>query len=187
MKNPLNAVVVFGSSRSHGNTLNAVQKVQQQLGFELPLINLADINVSEFHYEFSQQDDFPALIQQLLEYDLIILSTPVYWYSVSAKMKCFINRLSDLLIIDKPSGRCLKDKKLAVISSYSTHPEGIDGFEPPLKNTANYFGMFYLGAYFHYCGEDAEGIKASEISLKKFITHLQALIAVPTTTSYSSP
>ena len=117
MKNPINAVVVFGSARSQGNTLHAVKKVQQQLGFELPLINLADINVGEFDYEFSKQDDFALLVQQLLEYDLIILATPVYWYSVSAKMKCFINRLSDLLSIDKPTGRRLKDKKLAVISS----------------------------------------------------------------------
>ena len=173
MKNPINAVIVFGSARSQGNTLQAVNKVKQQLGFELPLINLADINVGEFDYGFSQQDDFPALIQQLLEYDLIILATPVYWYNVSAKMKCFINRLSDLLIIDKPSGRRLKDKKLAIISSYGTYPEGIDGFETPLKNLANYFSMLYLGVYFNYCGEDAEGIKASEISFKKFMTHLE--------------
>src|SRR3990167_4060316 len=161
MKNPINAVVVFGSARSQGNTLHAVKKVQQQLGFELPLINLADINVGEFDYEFSQQDDFALLVQQLLEYDLIILATPVYWYSVSAKMKCFINRLSDLLIIDKPSGRRLKDKKLAVISSYGTYPEGIDGFEMPLKNLASYFSMDYSGVYFNYCGADDEGMKDS--------------------------
>src|SRR3990167_3227949 len=168
MKNPINAVIIFGSARSQGNTLHAVKKVQQQLGFELPLINLADINVGEFDYEFSQQDDFALLVQQLLEYDLIILATPVYWYSVSAKMKCFINHLSDLLSIDKPTGRRLKDKKLAVISSYSTYPEGTDGFEAPLKNLANYFGMHYSGVYYYYCGEDLKGIKESDASLKTF-------------------
>ncbi len=167
--NPIHAAIVFGSSRSEGNTFEAIQIVHQQLGFPLPVVDLAKIKVNEYSYDFNQHDDFHELMSLLLSFDVIILATPVYWYSVSAKMKCFIDRISDLLSIDKDAGRKLRGKKLAVIASYITHPKGIDGFEVPLKNTAQYLGMEYLGTYFHYADEDEVGKNFSKESLGQFI------------------
>lgn len=162
------AIIIFGSSRSTGGTRKAVDKVFEALGEMLPVIDLADCELKEYDYEFRQNDDFKTIIQKALQYEVIILATPVYWYSVSAKMKIFIDRLSDLLAIHKALGRQLRGKKMAVIASYYTYPEGKDGFEQPLKNTAKHLGMGYVGAYFHYSGENPEGQEQSESSLAEF-------------------
>lgn len=164
-----NAIIVFGSSRSDGHTREAIDLVLNKLSVPIPVIDLADKKVAEFSYKYNQCDDFHDLIKEVLNYELIVLATPVYWYSVSAKMKCFLDRLSDLLAINKELGRRLRGKKLAVIASYYTYPEGINGFEEPIKNTAAYLGMSYLGAYFHYSGDEIEGINKSLNSLNQFL------------------
>ncbi|MDF1678039.1 MAG: flavodoxin family protein [Legionellaceae bacterium] len=162
------AIIIFGSSRSTGGTRKAVDNVFEALGKTLPVTDLVDCELKEYDYEFRQDDDFKAIIQRALQYDVIILATPVYWYSVSAKMKIFIDRLSDLLAIHKALGRQLRGKKMAVIASYYTYPEGKDGFEQPLKNTAKYLGMDYVGTYFHYSGENPNAQKESTDSLAAF-------------------
>lgn len=83
-------------------------------------------------------------------------------------MKRFVDRLSDLLSIEKDTGRSLRNKNLAIISSYSIHPEGKEGFEPIFINTANYLGMNYLGCYFHYSGEDKNVIAKNSTLLAQF-------------------
>ena len=166
------AIIIFGSSRSHGGTREAVNNVFEALGETLPLIDLAGCELKEYDYEFKQHDDFDSIIQKALQYDVIALATPVYWYSVSAKMKMFIDRLSDLLTIHKTLGRQLRGKKMVVIASYYTYPEGMDGFERPLKNTAEYLGMDYVGSYFHYSGEIPKGKQESKGSLAAFSSAL---------------
>lgn len=39
-----------------------------------------------------QNDDFNSLREQLLSADLIVFSTPVYYYGVSGQLKCIIDR-----------------------------------------------------------------------------------------------
>lgn len=51
-------------------------------------------------------------------YNPIILATPVYWYSMSALMKTFIDRWGDLLDIRKDIGRRLTNKELYIITSF---------------------------------------------------------------------
>jgi hypothetical protein len=58
------------------------------------------------------------------------------------------------------------------VYSYSIYPEGKDGFEPILINTAKYLGMNYLGCYFHYAGDDKEITEENSILLNKFIACL---------------
>jgi len=164
-----NSIIIFGSARSYGDTRKAIELFLNAVKVPIPIVDLTDIDVAEFSYEYNQLDDFPDLVDLILKQELIILATPVYWYSVSAKMKCFIDRLTDLLTINKASGRLLRGKKLAIIASYKTYPEGIDGFEKPLENTAKYLGMDFLGIYFHYCGDNIDGLKKSSSSLNQFV------------------
>lgn len=140
----------------------------QTLDRQLPVLDLGKHQVKEFDYGYNQNDDFLSVVHTLLQYNVIIVATPVYWYGVSAKMKIFIDRLSDLLSNYKALGRQLKGKTLAVVASYATYPGGTDGFERPLINTARYLGMTYMGTYFHYSGEDLEGKALSDGALMSF-------------------
>lgn len=136
--------IILGSSRSVGNTSMLVDQLRKQL--ECDLIDLNNYQISYYNYtHINADDDYLTLMRTVTEnYDLLILATPVYWYSMSGIMKVFLDRLTDLLDIDKESGRKLRGKKLAVISSSLGDNLG-DSFWLPFKATAKYLGMEYAG------------------------------------------
>lgn len=136
--------IILGSSRSVGNTSMLVDQLRKQL--ECDLIDLNNYQISYYNYtHINADDDYLTLMRTVTEnYDLLILATPVYWYSMSGIMKVFLDRLTDLLDIDKESGRKLRGKKLAVVSSSLGDNLG-DSFWLPFKATAEYLGMEYAG------------------------------------------
>lgn len=102
-------VIIFGSSRSFGNTRKVVDDILDSAGIEL--CDLNNFNISPFDYEHrNQSDDFIPLIEKLLAYDTCIIATPVYWYNMSTQHKIFFDRFSDLLKIRKDLGRKLRGK-----------------------------------------------------------------------------
>ncbi len=42
------------------------------------------------------EDDMQPLYRQFIEADLVVLASPVYWWSISAQLKVFIDRLYGL-------------------------------------------------------------------------------------------
>ena len=169
-----NSIIIFGSSRSNGKTFDAIQLVTKQ--YSMPIIDLAEYNVEEFNYNYQQNDDFNKIIQKSLAYKNIILATPVYWYTMSAKMKIFVDRWSDLLSANKQLGKKLQSKNLAVITSYASYPDGIDGFEKIFINIASYMKMKYLGCFFYYSGIEQipslDNSENSQIFIDKLKKHL---------------
>jgi multimeric flavodoxin WrbA len=137
-------VIIMGSSRNSGNTSKIVDAIASQFQFEV--INLNDYQFSYYDYESkNREDDFLPLIKSIIEkYDTLIFATPVYWYSMSGIMKVFFDRFSDLIRIEKETGRLLRGKKIAVISN--SHDSEIEmEFYIPFRKSADYLGMRYLG------------------------------------------
>ncbi len=139
----MKTVIIQGSSRSKGDTYKINALVQNQL--QCDLIDLKSHQIGHYDYEHkNRNDDFIPLIKQITTYDLIIFSTPVYWYSMSGILKTFFDRLSDCLQIEKDTGRKLRGKSMAAISCSGDSIE-TEGFFIPFKKTAGYLGMNYLG------------------------------------------
>ena len=137
-------VIILGSSRKNGNTTKIVDEISKEHGIEV--INLSDFNISYYDYESkNREDDFFPLIKGIIEnYDTLIFATPVYWYNMSGIMKVFFDRISDLIRIEKETGRKLRGKKIGVISN--SHDDEIEeSFYIPFKKSADYLGMEYLG------------------------------------------
>jgi multimeric flavodoxin WrbA len=137
-------VIILGSARKNGNTTKIVDEISKESGIDV--IDLSDYNISHYDYESKNiEDDFLPLIKGILEkYDTLIFATPVYWYNMSGIMKVFFDRFSDLIRIEKETGRKLRGKKIGVISN--SHDNEIeDSFYIPFKKTADYLGMEYLG------------------------------------------
>lgn len=165
-------IIIFGSSRDNGSTYRAILHVLEQYG-DMPVINLNDLNISAFDYEHkNNSDDFLPLIKKVLEHDTIILATPIYWYTMSAIMKVFIDRWSDLTTIHKDLGRKMRGKAMQLITSYYVHPEGKKGFEGIFKQTAEYMGMQYGSCYYYYSGEDKVVSENNQKQLEAFIKQL---------------
>lgn len=138
------SVIIVGSSRKNGNTTQIVMRIANK--YHLDIINLIDYNYSYYDYESkNKNDDFIKLAQGIIEkYDTLIFATPVYWYSMSGIMKVFFDRISDLIRIEKKTGRQLRGKNMAVISN--SHDNELDyDFYIPFKKSAEYLGMTYLG------------------------------------------
>ena len=99
-------------------------------------------------------------MEKILTYDAIILATPVYWYTMSAQMKIFIDRLSDCLRARKDIGKNLAGKHIFVLASYGTSlPEY---FDAPFRQTCQYMKMQYGGSFLHYSGKDQALLQQNE-------------------------
>lgn len=140
-------IIIQASSRSKGDTHIIVSFLQQETGFDI--VDLNKKNIGHFDYEFNNQgDDFNALFKDIVSsYDIIILATPIYWYTMSGLLKVFMDRISDFLKIEKEFGRQLRGKQMAVVSC-SNGNELFEGFKMPFIESAKYLGMEFVG-HFH--------------------------------------
>jgi len=140
----LKSVIILGSSNSYGNTHKVVMALSALT--KSKVLDLNDYNISEFDYNFkNKNDDFIPLMEYITQnFEVMILSTPVYWYTMSARMKIFLDRFSDCLKIRKDLGYMLRGKSIAVVSCGSDETLKC-GFHMPFKETAKYLGMDYVG------------------------------------------
>ncbi|MFZ4761908.1 MAG: flavodoxin family protein [Alphaproteobacteria bacterium] len=146
-------LVILGSSRSKGNTHDAVTQIFD--GIDHHFIDLAPLTISHYDYAHSNQaDDFLEIAQQMNKHKHIFFYTPVYWYSMSAIMKIFFDRLSDLLTIQKPLGRGLAGRKVYIRAS-GTDEVLPECFIQPIKRTCDYFEMEYVRSIYYYTGKNA--------------------------------
>lgn len=143
---PEQSAVILGSSRSSGNTRLVVDKLLS--GKPIGIVDLSQLRISPFDYAHRNAgDDFIPLIESLASKSLWILATPIYWHTMSAQMKCFIDRLGDLFTLRQDLGRRLEGKSLAVVAT-GTSPKLPPGFATAFRHTATYLGMRYAGTFY---------------------------------------
>ena len=149
----MKGVIIQGSARSLGNTNKIVQLLNQNLHFDF--IDLKTKSIATYQYDEHPDDDFVPMMKGIVSaYDVIILATPLYWYTMSATMKIFLDRISQCLKTEKPTGRRLRGKYLGAIccGSDATMPMGL--FEP-FRLSAEYLGMHYVGDLFTHVDADS--------------------------------
>lgn len=100
-------LAIWGSPRRGGNTdilLNAFIDGAVQVGAEVERIALRDLKISpclEIYHCFKDgtcpiKDDMLPLYDKLLQADVVVLASPVFFYSVTAQAKAFIDRCQAL-------------------------------------------------------------------------------------------
>lgn len=172
MKKTHRTLLILGSSRSNGNTRKVVDRLR--ILHDCDLIDLNDWQFSYYDYEHkNKDDDFIKIIDQLLEYDILVFASPVYWYSMSAVMKTFFDRISDLLKIRKEKGRQLRGKTMLVISC-NGDAEDFPSFATPFQLSADYLGMQYAG-YYHTWMDGNQISAETEQTLAQLGANLSAL------------
>lgn len=142
MKNQI--YIIVGTSRNPGNTWTVARELEQVENVQL--IDLQDLNISYFDYEHvNSEDDFIPLMRTVLtDAKAIVFLTPIYWYTMSAIMKTFLDRFSDLLKIEKDLGRKLRGLSMGVLSC-SESDDAPEHFDSPFHLSAKYLGMKYKG------------------------------------------
>jgi multimeric flavodoxin WrbA len=99
----MKVVAIVGSPHADGNTSYLTDVALEELAGQgiatekIVLVNLT-VNPCRGHSNCDTfavcqiKDDAPGIIAKFLEADAVILASPVYYYDVSAQMKCFIDR-----------------------------------------------------------------------------------------------
>jgi multimeric flavodoxin WrbA len=110
------------------------------------------------------RDDFATVVGAMSVHDAIIFATPVYWYSMSGRLKVLFDRFTDLVTVRKDLGRGLRGRSVFVLSCGSEKEMPV-GFEVPFRDTAQYLGMNYEGAL--YVRSDRNGLTAQGLEAAK--------------------
>jgi multimeric flavodoxin WrbA len=94
--------VIYGGTRQNGNTEILTELAVQGLVAEK--IYLRDYEIKSIEDQRHTQegfqdinDDYNSIIDRILPHDILIFSTPIYWYSMSGTMKNFVDRWSQTL------------------------------------------------------------------------------------------
>lgn len=144
--------VILASSCSDGNTRKLVDLCFAD--HDVAVEDLATLNIGYYSYDgVNTGDDFLPLIGRLLASDTWYLATPLYWYTMSAQAKTFLDRFSDLITTHKELGRLLRGKRLGVICS-GVLPQLPPHFDEPFALTCGYLGMQFTGTNYRQYDND---------------------------------
>ncbi|PIV82487.1 MAG: hypothetical protein CO150_04505 [Nitrospirae bacterium CG_4_9_14_3_um_filter_53_35] len=94
---------IVGSPRKHGNTHILVSQILSGAklhGAATDLLFLKDLRIQECDgchrcwkgKRCSKKDDMNEIYPKIIESDVLVFGTPVYWYGPTGLMKCFMDR-----------------------------------------------------------------------------------------------
>lgn len=138
-------VVITGSPRKGGNSFamtEAFIKAAEEQGhsvtrFDAAFMKLGGCHACQTCYSTGKactfDDDFNAVAPAVLEADAVVFSTPVYWYSIPAQIKCVIDKLYSLVV----GGKDIAGKKCAIIACCEEDDMTVlDGVRVPIERSA---------------------------------------------------
>lgn len=141
-------LVILASARKNSDTSSFVDNVFRDITVDK--IDLLDYKVTTFDYSnnYPDFDEFKAVVDRILKHKIVVFATPVYWYAMSGLLKILFDRFTDLVTVDKRTGRLLEGKSTFLIA-VGSDKEMPEGFEVPFKLTSNYLNVVYGGAIYH--------------------------------------
>lgn len=137
--------IVIGSPRKNGNSVVLAGQVAEgarATGAEVQMFNLHEMDIKpcdgcdacqkgsgrDCHISDDMQELYPVIRQA----DAIVIAGPVYWYSVTAQTKLFIDRC---YAVAKPGDNALGRKRVGVVLVYG----GADAFDSGAVNALRMF------------------------------------------------
>jgi multimeric flavodoxin WrbA len=167
-------VIVKGSPRRNGNSAALAERVEagaRESGAQVESFYLHGMDISpcdacdacqaDAYGGCIIEDDMQVLYPKLLEADALVIASPVYWFTVSAQTKTFMDRCYALVTGD---GWSLRDKKIGIVMTYGDD----DAFSSGAVNAFRTFqdGFKYVGAeivgFVHGSASDPGDIRANE-------------------------
>ena len=169
----MKTVILFGSPRKDGNTIQLSDAFSQKLkekGCDVRIIYLNDLNIRPCQGCLSCSpegvcrinDDMKDIRKYIVESDLIVYATPVYWSTPSSQLKLVIDR--SIAFIDTEYNSRIKGKKAVTIMTCAD--ENKDTFliiKDMFKRAFDFLGISYVGSI------DATGCTAKGVVNKESI------------------
>jgi len=138
-------VVITGSPRKNGNSFamtEAFIKAAEERGhivtrFDAAMKKLGGCHACETCFSTGKactfDDDFNTIAPAILEADAVVFTTPVYWYSIPAQIKCVIDRIFSFVV----GGKDIAGKECALITCCEENDMSVmDGVRIPVERSA---------------------------------------------------
>jgi multimeric flavodoxin WrbA len=143
-----NIAVLIGSPRKGGNTETLANAFIDgaKKNHEIEVISVSDVKVKgctgcnfcyiDDSHRCAQKDDMQSIYEKLTPAEVIVIATPVYFYGVSAQLKCIIDRLHN------PIRNNFKVKKLILLSVAADKiPTVFDSVKAMYNSVLKYFSL----------------------------------------------
>jgi len=159
-------VIVRGSPRKNGNSNILAEQVMagaRDAGAEVESFDLHDMDIrpckacdtcqESIDKDCVVQDDMQILYPKLRGADAIVIVSPIYWFTVCAQTKLFIDR--GFYALGGPQGNALAGKQIGIVLTYADTDPFTSGAVNALRTfqdifrfvEANIVGMVYGSAW----------------------------------------
>jgi multimeric flavodoxin WrbA len=152
-------ILIFnGSPRKNGNTSVLIKeclRAIEESGKQAEVFFLNDMTIKPCQFcdwcidnnamSCVEKDDMEELYPELLESDVIVLAAPIFWFTISAQLKLFIDRL---YAFHGKDGYALTKKKIASILVYGDNDvekSGVNNAIGTLKDLMRYMRSENIG------------------------------------------
>ena len=138
-------VTVIGSPRKNGNSAMLAQSIAdgaKSAGGEVETFHLHDMTINPCDYcrecredtntDCKIDDDMKDLYPKLRQADALVIASPIFWFTVSAQTKLFMDRCYAL---GGPQGNALNGKRIGIALAYG----GADPFSSGAVNAIRTF------------------------------------------------
>jgi multimeric flavodoxin WrbA len=151
---PANVLIAIGSPRKKGNSATLAGQVAagaSASGAQVEVLTLHDLELrpcracDACHKGSDRrcvvEDDMQALYPKLEAADALVVASPVYWFTVSAQTKLFMDRWYAL---ERPGGNALSGKRVGIVLTYGDSDPFNSGAVNALRTFQDAFR--YIGA-----------------------------------------
>jgi multimeric flavodoxin WrbA len=167
-------LVVIGSPRRKGNSASLAQQVAagaKDSGASVETVFLQGLNIrpctacdacrKKLKKDCIIKDDMRALYPKIMAADAIVIASPIYWFTISAQTKLFMDRWYAL---GGDDGYALAGKKFAIVLAYADADPFTSGAVNALRtfqDAFNFIGAEVVGTVY------GSAWKAGEIKKNK--------------------
>ncbi len=178
---PKKVLIVMASPRKEGNsTILATQVAAgaEAAGGKVEKFHLHDMNIKpcdacdacrdKTELNCILDDDMQGLYPKLREADVIVIASPIYWFTVSAQTKLFMDRWYAL---GGPEGHAFKGKRFAIVLTYADTDPFTSGAVNALRtfqDGLNYVGASIVGMVYGSAWDAGEIKKNQELMEKAY-------------------
>lgn len=152
----MKTVILFGSPRKNGNTIQLAQTMTDALKkkrHSVRMLYLNDLNIRPCQGCYTClkngsckiNDDMKDICKYILESDLIVYATPIYWFGASAQLKLVMDR--SIAFMDNDYNSRVAGKKAITLITFADN--NMDTCKPAIdmfKKTFDLLKLTYVGS-----------------------------------------
>ena len=177
-------VFIQGGPRKKGNTRAvarmAIEAAKEQ-GASVTEIDVTALSFKEpgcigcykcqnsDEYKCALNDEVAEKVATLPEYDVIVLATPLYWWSYTAQLKIFIDRMYSLMkLTGEEHKSAIAGKKLGLLATAGgPYENNLELLEAQWKNPADMLGCKFMTCLFPETNSDEGSLENDPAAAEK--------------------